>query len=464
MEQQGKSGSATTSYKLRLYDRHFDWIYNTIDLYNQITEFYYKLLLKHSELLELDNYKLLRQLEILTIGTREMKAEGKIAEYSLTEALTPKTAKPPMYFRRAAINHAVSQIRSYKTRYSIWEAERSERLIGTMENMDSNGILIGMPTEARIFHASPVFYKGMYRNFTETSIELKLFNGKKWVWTTYPYTGRSLPKEAKILSPFLKVHGKTAYLHVPVATMVQDIRTVNERMKTEDTICAVSFPDNDSLAVCAMMNKEGKMIDSFFMHGGDAREEQRKKILTKLEKSWQSRGKRERTGKDRKEEISKENASLLKKLEQVNQYYAHTISKKILDYCMEKKIKVIVVPNYDRPIDFQDKQYLNTNPYRWQGRAMIRNLKYKAFKEGIVVTTIRPYHISDCCSVCGEKIRKYNEGHPASKDYYGGRLFICPNGHQGNTALNTAKNIGRYFLRRFQEETAEFEIKTVGND
>ena len=84
---------------------------------------------------------------------------------------------------------------------------------------------------------------------------------------------------------------------------------------------------------------------------------------------------------------------------------------------------------------------------------MIRNLKYKAWKEGILVTTIRPYHISDCCSECGKKIERYNEGHKPSRNYYGGQLFFCPNGHQGNTALNTAKNIGRYFLNRFQEES-----------
>ena len=113
---------------------------------------------------------------------------------------------------------------------------------------------------------------------------------------------------------------------------------------------------------------------------------------------------------------------------------------------MERKIKIIVVPNYEGSIDFRDKRYLKTDGYRWLGRSIIKNLKYKAFVDGIVVTSVRAIHISDCCSECGAKIRKYNEGHKAGQKYYGGKLFVCPNGHKGNTAENTAKNIGKNFL------------------
>lgn len=151
----------------------------------------------------------------------------------------------------------------------------------------------------------------------------------------------------------------------------------------------------------------------------------------------------------------RENAALYQKLEQINQYYAHKISREILNYCKRYPVSVIVVPNYGNTISFQEKRYLRTNAYCWQGRAIIRNLKYKAWKEGILVTVIPPYHISDCCSECGRKIQRYNEGHKASRNYYGGQLFLCPNGHRGNAALNTAKNIGRYFLRHFQEDSVQ---------
>ncbi len=94
-------------------------------------------------------------------------------------------------------------------------------------------------------------------------------------------------------------------------------------------------------------------------------------------------------------------------------------------------------------------RFLKTGEYDWIGRKIIRFLKYKSFQAGIVVSTIRPYHISDTCSECGMSIQKYNEGHRPGKKYYGGKLFICPSGHRGNTAENTAKNIGRHFLKSF---------------
>ena len=152
----------------------------------------------------------------------------------------------------------------------------------------------------------------------------------------------------------------------------------------------------------------------------------------------------------RKQHGGNENVTLYAKLKDINKYYAHYVSKKLVDFCIEQGIKVIVVPNYETAIDFRDKQFMKTDFYRWLGRSILNKLKYKAFLQGIVVTTIRPYHISDCCSECGAKIRKYNEGHEPSRNYFGGKLFTCPNGHHGNTALNTAKNVGKSFLSYFQ--------------
>ena len=154
--------------------------------------------------------------------------------------------------------------------------------------------------------------------------------------------------------------------------------------------------------------------------------------------------------REQKPELPKENATLYAELKELNRYYAHSISRQILDYCLEQNIKVVVVPNYEAGIDFRDKKYLKTDAYRWLGRSIIKNLKYKAFGQGVVVTSIRPYHISDCCSECGAKIRKYNEGHTAGQNYYGGKLFLCPNGHKGNTARNTARNVGKSFLTYYQ--------------
>lgn len=433
-----KTGFTIVTYKLRLYDRHHDWLINTRQIYNQVVWHYYQILMQEMVLLEQSSYLLLRKLEEMSVGTKGMKARGEEPLWKLQDI-----PKIPLYFRRAAINTAIGLAKSYLVSCNQISYSQTKR----------------SPTEKRLSPAttvdcSPVFYKGMYREFHKNSIELKVYNGEKWVWVTYPYTGRKIPENGKSLSPILKVEKKIAYLYIPIELEVKDIRTVKERMKQENYICAVAFPDSDSLAVCAIMDRTGILTEVRFIHGGAIRDAQRQKVLKRLEKSRKSRQSITGTLKVREAEkvANRENDSLYKKLEQINQYYAHKVSREILDYCKEKQIKLIVVPHYKNTIPFRERAYLNTNQFHWQGRAIIRNLKYKSFKEGILVSTIPPYHITDCCSECGKTIYRYNEGHKASRNYYGGQLFFCPEGHKGSAGLNTAKNIGRYFLRYFQEE------------
>ncbi len=411
-----KTGFIIITYKLRLYSRHQDWLLLTKQMYHQVVWHYYQILIQETVLLEQSTFLLLRKLEELSIGTKEMRARGEDPPWELE-----KKWKVPLYFRRAAINTAIGLARN--------AAVRTEPI-----------------------DCSPVFYKGIYREFSEDSIEMKLFNGEKWKWVKYSYTGRSIPKEGWKLSPTLKVEKDVAYLHVPVKLEVKDIRTVEERMKEEELLCAVAFPDSEVLAVCVILDREGKLKKVRFLHGGKRREAQRKRVLRRLEKSRKSRqGSGVYQGKESVEE-GMENRRLFQKLVQINQYYAHKISREILTFCQEEQVRLIVVPNYKETIPLWEYRLNRIDFYRWQGRAMIRKLKYKSFREGILVTTVPPVHLSDCCSECSGKIRRYQEGKKASKMKYGGSLFVCPNGHRGNTALNTAKNIGRYFLRRFQKK------------
>ena len=397
-------GHAILSYRVRLYDRHFAWMKATKELYCKVTEHFLKVLWQKPELLELSDFLLLRSLEEMCIGTKEMKAAGTSPAYPLEGF-----PKIPLYFRRSAINAAIDLAR--------------KKAVHPEQNM--------------------VLYKGMYRNFTDKTIELKLFTGDGWVWGTYPFTGREFPPEATKLSPMLIIKKKDAWLDVPLSFAVDDIRTVKERMQTEKRICAVSFPDYDVLAVAVILSEDGTVEQQRFFRGGKEKEHRRTKLKERLAISEKSRASSER-------KAGSENAGLYEAFKNLNHYYAHLISREILDFCLEQNIKVIAVPNYETTIDFRDKQYLKTDSYRWLGRSIISNLKYKAFQQGIVVTSVRPYHIADCCSECGEKIRRYNEGHAAGKNYYGGKLFVCPNGHKGNAAKNAAVNVGRNFLAYYR--------------
>lgn len=445
-EKLSKTGYSTLTYKVRLYDRHFAWLVKTRTLYAQVLEHYYQILRNNEEWLTQSDFLLMRSLEMVSVGTKEMKQNGEKPLYPLTDF-----PKIPLYFRRAAINQAIAVMR--KCRRQNKEA---------------------IPYQA--FHSehsvTPLFYKGMYRNMTETEVELKLYNGEKWKWVKYPFHGRAWPKEGQVLSPFLVLQKKNAYLHIPIKTVVEDIRPLNERMKTESYLCAVAFPNYDTLAVGVIMTKEGAVKECRFFHGGKQRDTSRNITLLKLKKSKRSRGKQVLFVSSEQFITSKytsilesiENRKLYERILHINQHYCHKISHEILKYCLEKQVKIIVVPNYKEPMDVSAKQYSHTNVYLWQGRSIIKKLKYKAFAQGIIVATIPTYHITSHCSECGAKIRRYNEDAQKRAHSYEGTLFWCPNGHRGNTAFNTAKNIGRNFLKRFERvvgKTFEWEIDSV---
>ncbi len=422
-EKKAKTGHCILTYRVRLYDRHYSWLEQTKELYTKVVAHFFEVLTKEEELLQQSDFLLLRALEEKCIGTKEMKAKGIAVPYPLLDF-----PKIPLYFRRSAINAAIALMRKC-TLNSEWRGLEQEGEVNPFERISSTCPL--------------TLYKGMYQNFTDNTIELKVFNGENWKWITYPFSGRSFPKEATILSPFLVLRKKQAWLNVPLSFEVPDIRTVKERMEQEERICAVSFPDYNVMAAAVIFTKDGQFIDRQLFKGGKQRENQRKRVLEQIKQNEESRG-----IKRKKEELSypMENTKLYQKLREINRYHAQSVSRQILNYCTKQKVKIIVVPNYEVPINFIDKRYMNTDSYRWIGRSIIKKLKYKAFQQGIVVTSIRPFHISDTCSECGSKIKRYNEGHTAGQKYLGGKLFICPNGHQGNVAYNTATNVGKSFL------------------
>ena len=143
--------------------------------------------------------------------------------------------------------------------------------------------------------------------------------------------------------------------------------------------------------------------------------------------------------KSRKQICVSDNKKIFQKIENLNDYYAHQISRQILEYGKKHQIQVIAVPNYEMGIEFSKRKYFEGNRFDWIGRKIIKYLKYKAFQEGMIVGTVRPYHISDSCAECGSRILKYN----------GGKLYVCSKGHRGNSGLNTARNIGQHFLKNY---------------
>lgn len=420
-----KSGYQTITYRFRLYCEHKEWLLETQKIYNQVLSFYYQVLIKEPEVAELSSkQKQLRQLELMTIGARGQ--EKSTVKYSIPYE------KVPLYFRRAAANDA---IRIYRSR-----VVRQEKTIDELESS---------------FQASPIFYKGMYRDFTAVSIELKLWNGTKWVWDRciLDTCGRTFPENAQILSPILKIKGNKTMLHIPVQEEVSDVRTVKERVEQEKmgNICAVAFPSGDCMAVLTILNSEGKSKESLFIRGGKQYAHEKKKLLNRIRKNRASMGLLE-TKEDSLEAVEtpsfEENKYLKEKIKNLSETYAHKISRQIVDFCVERDIKIIVIPNYRQTLNLNQIGYVKATSYDWIGRRIIQYLRYKAFGKGIVVTSVSTKDIAGKCHICGADVQRYNKNHNPSKNYYGGKNYICPNGHKGNAYLNTAMNVGMKFLQQ----------------
>ena len=491
-----KAGYAITTYKIQLNYKHLDWFKQTQSLFDAVLTFYYKLLEKQPEALSLSNQNLLRHLELQTIKQRD--------------GTPPETPLPfekiPLYFRRAAINAAISMYRSYVGKLRAWQESQekevdSEKLIvdslGTESQSDSdinqigdadlyhnyslstvNYQLKGRPSRPRRLHMSMLYYKGMYKDFADGSIMLKLYTGKAWAWVKHRYTGRPFPKNAALMSPTIVIKKKKVMLHIPVKEIVEDSRTAKERVQQNEKFIAVALTGSDSLAVCTTIEADGRATAPYFIKGGKELAHRRKLLLgytkrgaAKNESSYgqtvgndalgvcprglSSYGQAEAGIVPQDHQSDRPNAKFYDKITRLTDHYAHEVSRKIVDYALKQGAKLIVLPELKESFDQAKKPYLGKTPYDFIGRRIARYVQYKAWQKGLVAMTSKPYYASTWCYHCDAPIAKHNtEYQNPSANFYGGKNFICKEGHRGSTALNSARNLGKGFYARFYASAA----------
>ncbi|MDO4273063.1 MAG: zinc ribbon domain-containing protein [Eubacteriales bacterium] len=372
---------------MRLFCPKEQWLERSESYYRDVFDFYYRLLIQEEALWTKSIYTIQRELEILTVPGRD----GRIPKYPLPYE------KVPVYFRRSAINKAA-------------EAVKSAVSVGC-----TNGFPI-------IHDASVTFFKGMYRGLSDTEITLKLWNGCKWEWVPCRLTGRDFPKHCNLLSPALVRQDKWYMLHIPVKQDNPDSRTAKERMRAGENICSIRFTNTDIFAMCCVLDENGRQQAVHTCRGGDAYRHYCRQLLEKIKKS------RIYTEKDNSLQPEKKHFMHLKHL---SEYYAHQVSREIVDFCTVEKAGIIVVPDYD--IDFSRMVMYRTGSFTplFLSQRIRRYLQYKAWSQGILVLEAGAEGISSHCAVCGGKVRKK------------GKLSLCENGHTGNRFLNDARNLGR---------------------
>ncbi|WPK76830.1 hypothetical protein [Eubacterium callanderi] len=426
------AGYAITTYKIQLNYKHLDWFKQTQSLFDAVLAFYYELLEKQPEALSLSNQNLLRHLELQTIKQRD--------------GTPPETPLPfekiPLYFRRAAINAAISMYRSYMGKLKAWQ---------------EGPIKSGKPSLPKCLHMSVLYYKGMYKDFDEKSILLKLYTGKTWAWVKHRYTGRPFPENAELMSPTIVIKKKKVMLHIPVKEIVEDSRTAKERVKQNEKFVAVALTGSDSLAVCTTIEADGRATTPYFIKGGKELAHRRKLLL-----GYTKRG---IAGNDMTHTVGnaalsvpqehRPNAKYYEKITRITDHYAHEVSRKIVDYAIKQGAKLIVLPELKESFNQAKKPYLGKTPYDFIGRRIARYVQYKAWRKGLVAMTSKPYYASTRCYHCDAPIARHNtEYQNPSANFYGGKNFVCKEGHRGSTALNSARNLGKGFYYKFYQGVA----------
>lgn len=246
---------AITVRRYNILFRHTEWFHQTQDLYNEILLFYYQLYLEIFTDEQPGTQEALRILEKLTIVGRDKQPVPNPLPWK----------KVPLYFRRAAINTATAAAKSYLAR------EEQEQ-----------------PTEA--FTESVTFYKGMYRDFQQNTISLKLWDGEEWQWSRLRLRGNTVPEEGQMMSPALVLKKDHAELHIPWKIPVADGRGARERITAENKICSTIFTGQDAYTVCCILDSSGKRESSFYIKGGGEYANASRQIYDRIKRSEDVQG------------------------------------------------------------------------------------------------------------------------------------------------------------------------------
>lgn len=392
----GKPGYSITTWRLHLWCRHPEWLRSTQEFYNQIAGFYYELLLDHPEFWEKGSQQILRELEILSIPGRG----GRIPAEPLP------WQKVPLYFRRAAANEGIAAAKSYISRQP--KGNRAEKL-----------------------NAAVTYYKGMYQEFSNKEITLRVWTGDTWTWMRCRLSGRTFPEEARLMSPSVVFEYKYDMLHVPVRKEGGNTSTVKQRMKSDCNILSIQFTNSDSFAVGTVLNGKGQEKSVKFWGGGKEYSHHCRRILEKIRKSQESTA---------GNQTGKVNQKYWMHLKHLSEHYAHQVSSQILKVASEQNVSVIVLPRYSQEYTRNImKGSGNWGPLHLSTRIR-QYLDYKAWEKGIIVIEVHAAGSSTICAKCGGKITETIDK---------SEICRCENGHQGNRYLNSARNLGKKCLVQF---------------
>ncbi|MGC9504530.1 hypothetical protein [Baaleninema sp.] len=144
----------------------------TIKVYRRLCQYLVGIVFAHwPELGNLSSNELVPAVERLIHAT----AKNPTPRYVLIDRVFHKF---PSYYRRAAIMFASGQVSSYLTRYQDWVSGNRKRRDAKPPTLNANA------------GCYPALYRGQcYKLHGYDFVEIKVFTGTDWVWTTIQISG-----------------------------------------------------------------------------------------------------------------------------------------------------------------------------------------------------------------------------------------------------------------------------------
>ena len=320
--------------------------------------------------------------------------------------------KMPSYLRRAAIQHALGSISSYKTRMGMWE---------------KLGQIGGKPKLVHENHAMPVFYRDvMYRENEngKDAAYLKLYDGHDWKWfhvqlshTDMEYLRKNWSGK-KASAPTLERRYRKYFLRF---SYTEDVILTKVPIR-EQIICSVDLGINTD-AVCTIMQSDGTVLGRKFINFSSEKDRMYR-VLGRISRFQRKHG-------------SVQVKSRWAYAKRLNTELGRKIAGAVTGYAEENHADVIVFEYLEikGKISGRKKQKLHL----WKKRDIQKRCEHQAHRRGMRISRICAWNTSRLA---------YDGAGIVVRDLGNHSLCTFQNGKRYNCDLSASYNIGaRYFIR-----------------
>lgn len=409
----------TTSYACKFTCDNVKALRNTVAYFTDMCKYLkVPVLAAWNEISDLNAKDAMRRIETMIHATKG----NPNPEYKDFDS---KFYKCPTYLRRAAINHVIGAIRSYKSNLDKWNhTDKSTK----------------KPSEPMFKREFPVLYKGnMFIRTDDYTAKIKVFYKNDWVWTSIRFRKSDADYimhhcvDRTETAPSLVYSHKKWHLTFAYTEAYPKLRTVSLQ---ERKILAVDLGINNA-AVCCVMNCDGTILARDFLKL--TRETDHLQFVLNRIKRAQKHGTRHMP-------------ALWTKAKGIN----HDIASKTACFIMQNAIVHGVYVIVFEHLDFNKKNVKQCRKKRktklqllalWKAQTVQDTVTLRAHRAGIRISHVNACNTSALAFDGSGKVTRGIYQHNG-KVRYNYSICVFPNGKTYHCDLNASYNIGsRYFIR-----------------